>query len=104
MSQLYFLRLLPPRPTFVQDMTDSERALMGEHAAYARTVFESGKLLAYGPVFDPEGSFGMAILQVDNDDELESFIANDPTILAGLNRYTYAPMLLGGSQAPHKQS
>ena len=83
---------------------------MGQHAAYARTFFEAGKLLAYGPVLDPEGSFGMAVLQTESDDELEQFIANDPTITAGLNRYTYAPMMLGGAQSPrsvpaiHEQS
>ncbi len=103
MSQTFFLRLLPPRPTFVQDMTAEERALMGEHAAYARDFFDRGKLLSYGPVFDPEGSFGFAVLQVESEGELEQFKANDPTVLAGMNRYTHAPMMLGGSQAPREK-
>ena len=81
-------------------MTDEERTLMGQHASYARRFFEAGQLLTYGPVLDPEASFGMAVLQVDTEAELHDFIANDPTVFAGLNRYTYTPMMLGGCQAP----
>ena len=100
MSQTYFLRLQPPRATFAHDLNAEERQLMQQHAAYARSFFERGKLLVYGPVFDPEGSFGIAVLLTEEEAELHDFIANDPTVLAGLNRYTYAPMLLGGSQPP----
>ena len=32
----YVVRLIPPRPTFDQDMGDRERAIMGRHAAYHR--------------------------------------------------------------------
>jgi len=40
------------------------------------------------------------VMQAENEDEIKAFIANDPTVLAGMNRYTYAPMHLGGAQAP----
>ena len=73
---------------------------MGQHVAYAQQFFGAGKLLAFGPVLAPVGSFGMAILQVDTEDELREFIAADPTVVAGMNRYTAAPMMLGGAQAP----
>ena len=32
----FFCRLNPPRPDFAKTMTDTERALMGQHAAYLK--------------------------------------------------------------------
>ncbi len=80
MSQTFFLRLLPPRPTFATDMSDEERALMGQHVAYVRRFFDEGKVLMFGPVLDPEGAFGIAVLQAESQAEVDSFIANDPTV------------------------
>jgi uncharacterized protein YciI len=100
MSQTYFLKLIGPRPTFGFDMTADERALMMTHVTYARQAFADGKLLAFGPVLYPDDTFGMAVMQAANEDEVKAFIANDPTVQAGMNRYTYAPMQLGGAQAP----
>lgn len=33
-KQHYYFKLIPPRPTFAQDMTDEEKTLMEEHGAY----------------------------------------------------------------------
>ena len=30
----FVYRLIPPRPTFDEDMTDAEREIMGRHAEY----------------------------------------------------------------------
>ena len=49
-KQHYYFKLIPPRPSFPQDMTSEERALMEKHSAYFRQHFDLGKLLLYGPV------------------------------------------------------
>ena len=51
----YFCRLIPPRPTFAMDMNDEERALMQQHAAYWWKKMDEGKVIAFGPVADPQG-------------------------------------------------
>ncbi len=89
----FFFRLIPPRSTFVADMTDGERALMVEHAAYLHGHFEQGSVLAYGPVLDPAGAFGIALF--------ERIAEGDPTILAGLNTYSIVPMVVSASRAAH---
>ena len=100
MSETYFLKLIGPRPTFGFDMTADERALMMQHVNYARQAFAEGKLLVFGPVLYPDDTFGIAVMQAETEDEIKAFIADDPTVQAGMNRYTYAPMKLGGAQAP----
>ena len=71
-KQHFFMRIIPPRPTFAQDITEEERALMMQHAAYVRGFFESGSVLAYGPVLDPEGSFGVGLLEMADLARLKS--------------------------------
>ena len=80
-------------------MDERERALMGEHLQYLGGHFAEGRVLAFGPVLDPQGSFGMAILEVADEAEARAFGDNDPTIRAGLHTYTLSPMKLGASQA-----
>jgi uncharacterized protein len=98
-KQHFFMRLIPPRPTFGVDMTDEERGLMHQHIAYVRTFFESGQVLAFGPVLDPAGAFGVALLEVNDQAEAEQFAKNDPTIRAGLNTYALVPMRVAACQA-----
>jgi uncharacterized protein YciI len=96
--QHFFFRLIPARPTFVQDMTEYERALMAEHATYMKMFFESGSVLGYGPVLDSAGPFGIGLLEMNDLAEAERFAQGDPTIKAGMNTYTIFPMIVTGSQ------
>lgn len=99
MAATFYLKLIPPRPTFAADMTEAEMDLMRQHAAYMGRHFEAGRVLIYGPVFAQSGSFGMGVLQVEGEAEARRIMESDPTILAGLNTYEIWPMRLGGAQA-----
>lgn len=86
----YFLKLLPCRPSFAQDMTDGERAIMMQHIAYWSGWMEKGAVIAFGPVMDPQGTYGIGIVEVDNEEQVKELIANDPA--ATINTYGYHPM------------
>jgi uncharacterized protein len=88
----FFFKLAPPRATFIDDMTKEEEALMYEHFAYVKEQMESGKVLLFGPVRDPAGAFGLAILEVADEAEARIFGENDPTVRAGLCRFEFHPM------------
>jgi uncharacterized protein YndB with AHSA1/START domain len=90
----YFLfRLHPPRPTFIRDMTAEEMALMKAHGAYWKTKLDEGKVIAFGPVADPAGSWGMGLLRVADAAEVEGLTQNDPVMLANQGfRYEVLPM------------
>jgi hypothetical protein len=70
-------------------MTDSETAIMGQHVAYWTEKMKLGKVYAFGPVMDPKEIYGLGIVAVNNEQELEDFIANDPA--GKINRYEYFP-------------
>lgn len=90
----YFLcKLLPPRPSFIGDMTADERALMQEHAGYWREQLAAGVAIAFGPVADPSGSWGLGLVAAPDEAAVQAFQAGDPAIRAGRGfRYEIVPM------------
>jgi uncharacterized protein len=98
-KQQFFLKLVSPRRSFVQDMTDEEKRLMQEHVRYTQEHFAAGKVLIFGPVMATSGPFGMAVFEVNDEAEARRIIENDPTVRAGLNTFELYPMRLGAAQA-----
>lgn len=43
----FFYKLIPPRPTFVQDMTEAERKAMGEHAINWKDLIDKGVAIVW---------------------------------------------------------
>lgn len=90
MTQFYFLKLNPPRPTFSLDMSAEEREIMRQHVAYWTDQMEKGIIHVFGPVLDPKGGYGIGVIGVENESERDELIANDPA--NGLNQYEWYPM------------
>jgi len=88
--QYFYLKLNPPRASFTFDMSNEERSIMQHHVAYWKPFVDAGIALALGPVLDPKGGFGIAIIGVEDEKQLETLIANDPA--NGLNKYEIYPM------------
>jgi uncharacterized protein len=92
MDKKYFaVRLNPSRPDFAQTMTDEEKSIMQQHAAYWRKFMNEGKVIVFGPVLDPNAVYGLGVLSVDDEQEVNEFIASDPA--NRINSYEYYPML-----------
>ena len=98
-KQHYFFKLIPPRPTFPHDISAEERLLMDEHSRYFEAEFAAGRLLIYGPVMATGGAFGLAVLEVDSEDDARQFGVRDPSVKGGLNRFEIHPMHVSRSRA-----
>lgn len=89
----YFIKLLPPRPDFMQTMTDAERALMGAHQLYWRQLSDKGWAVAYGPVAHPAGGFGAGFWALPDEQDPAALTSDDPVVKAGAGfRCEIAPM------------
>lgn len=89
----FFAKLHAPRPTFAQDMAPAEAKVMADHAAYLARFAAKGWTVAYGPVADPQGFFGVAIWELPDGEDVHALCAADPTIASGLGfRYEIHPM------------
>ena len=90
----WFLRLIPPRPTFDKDMTDAEGALMEQHFIYWKGQFDKGVCFFGGPVLDPHGVYGVLAIRAATEEEARAIADGDPSVKAGLNKMEVAEMKL----------
>jgi uncharacterized protein YciI len=88
----FFMKLIPPRTTFPGDITPEEAKLMQQHEDYWVEQFKKGTVLIIGPVLDPKGAFGMAVLETATEEEARTLAMNDPSVKAGLNKVELSPM------------
>jgi uncharacterized protein YndB with AHSA1/START domain len=92
--RFFLCRLLPSRSSFMQDMSADERAVMQAHATYWRGKLAEGHVIAFGPVADPNGGWGVGIVSVRDEAELRTFQSEDPAIKSGIGlRYETLPMV-----------
>jgi uncharacterized protein YciI len=91
----FVFRLQSPRPTFALDMSDEEREIMARHAAYWRPYLESGQMVIFGPVLDATGSWGLGVVEADDEEELRAFAAADPVVTTGTGTIQVGKMLAG---------
>ena len=83
-AQHFVYKLIPPRPTFGPgDMSDDEAAVMAEHAGYWQRLTEDGKVVVFGPVVSPSGTWGLAVVRADTEDEMTAIGDADPAVTSG---------------------
>src|SRR5918911_1619933 len=91
----FVFRLIAPRPTFALDMTDEEREIMGRHAAHWQPLIDAGRMVVFGPVLDDTGSWGLGVIEADDEDELRAHAAGDPFVTSGTGSIEVGKMLTG---------
>ena len=74
----FVLRLIAPRPNFAQTMTDAEREIMNRHAAHWRPYLERGDMVVFGPILTEDDSYGLAVVETDDEQVLRDFAAQEP--------------------------
>lgn len=67
-KQQYFLKLNPPRTSFMMDMSDDEKNIMQAHVAYWMGLLNNGIAIVFGPVMDPAGGYGAGVVSVDDEE------------------------------------
>lgn len=78
----FFCKLIPPRPDFANSMSEEEAKLMRAHAAYWQELMSRGLVVAFGPVADPNGAFGIGIFELADDTDPADLAQSDPAIRA----------------------
>jgi uncharacterized protein YciI len=82
----------PPQPPQLD--AAAAAALQDAHLHHLATLHEAGRVLAAGPLSDPERRYrGLSILDVDPDRALE-LKESDPSVRAGLFQLTAIPWMV----------
>jgi hypothetical protein len=91
----FVLRLIAPRPDFAQTLTDAEREIMSRHAEHWRPYLERGEMVVFGPVLTDDDSYGLAVVDTDDESALLDFAAQDPVVTTGTAAYEFGRMATG---------
>ena len=52
-------------------------------------------MVVFGPVLDDTGSWGLAVVEAEDEDEVRPFAAADPVVTTGTARFEVGKMLAG---------
>jgi uncharacterized protein len=91
----FVLRLIAPRPNFAQTITDSEREIMSRHAAHWAPYRERGDMVVFGPVLTDDDSYGLAVVDTDDEQALREFAAQDPVVTTGTAAFEFGRLAAG---------
>jgi uncharacterized protein YciI len=95
----FFLYRFTPRPDFAETMTDAEKAVMQEHIAYWQQLADQRTAVVFGPVGDPGGGWGVAVVEVDDEEAAAAIRAADPVVVNGLGPMDIHPMPMAITRA-----
>ena len=65
-------------------MTEVERKIMQEHVDYWKDLSDRRVAIIFGPVLDPKGIWGVAIVEVASKPEAHILGRNDLAVQAGI--------------------
>ena len=89
----FLCKLIPPRFTFAEDITEDEKKLMQEHIIYWTDLVNQGTAIVFGPVCDTKGVWGVGIIEVEEEEDAHAIGAGDPVIKANRNfKFEVYPM------------
>ena len=95
----FVLRLIAPRPNFAQTLTDAELEIMHSHAAHWRSYLERGDMVVFGPILTDEDSYGLAVVETDDERALREFASQDPVVTTGTAMFEFGRMAAGHVRA-----
>lgn len=92
---IFVLRLKSPRANFAQTMTEDERAIMNRHAAHWKPYLDRGDMVVFGPVLTDDDSYGLAVVDTDDEHALREFAAQDPVVTTGTAAFEFGSLAAG---------
>jgi len=57
-------------------------------------------MVIFGPVLDRTGSWGLGVMEADDEDELRAFAAGDPAVTSGTAQLQIGTLLTGYVRSP----
>ncbi|WP_259467578.1 YciI family protein [Sphingomonas sp. PP-F2F-G114-C0414] len=61
----------------------------GQHGALLDDLLAKGQIVAHGPVIDPDGSYGVSLCRLEDDQDIEAITALDPIVRNGIGRHEH---------------
>jgi uncharacterized protein len=78
--ETYFFKIVPPRAMSLPHMRDDELAVIDQHVAYWLDLMRRGHVLAFGPVADETGNYGVGVIQAQSPEQARTIADGDPAV------------------------
>ena len=72
---------------------------MGRHAAHRRPDLERRDMVVFGPVLTDGDSYGLAVVDPDDEQALRGFAAQDPVVASGTAAFELGRLAAGHVRA-----
>ena len=79
----------PVRPTFLEDASQEELAVVDQHFDYLKAALDRGQLILAGRRLDK--AIGIGVFEADDEPAAERFVNNDPAVRAGVFKADVGP-------------
>jgi uncharacterized protein YciI len=86
-SNHFVYKLIPPRATFAADMTEAEAGIMAQHIHYWQGLTDRGTAIVFGPVADPAGVWGLAVVQAESEEDVDALGMEDPAVTSEMSSF-----------------
>jgi uncharacterized protein len=83
----FVYKLIPPRATFATDMSDAEAGIMAQHIGYWRGLTDRGTAIVFGPVADPAGVWGLAVVNAESAEDVYALGMEDPAVKSEMSTF-----------------
>jgi uncharacterized protein YciI len=77
------------------DQNGDEKKLMQQHVEYWKKLTDQKNAIVYGPVLDPKGVYGMAVIEVNDERQAGEIAKGDPAVVSKMCSYELIPMQVG---------
>jgi uncharacterized protein YciI len=68
---------------------------MGRHAAHWKPYIDRGEMVVFGPILTDVDSYGLAVVEAEDEQALREFAANDPVVTTGTAAFELGRMAAG---------
>jgi uncharacterized protein len=89
---VYLLR--PVRAAMVDAPTEAEGEVLGAHFAYLEELREAGRLIVAGPSVVAGDTFGLVVLEFEQEAEALAAMERDPAVTGGVMTAQLRPLRL----------
>ncbi len=91
-KKIFLIKNIVLDPGSRPECSRSPREIMQEHIAFWTDQAEKGLAVLFGSVSDAQGEYGLAVVEVDDEKQIRSIVAEDPAFKAGLLQPKIQPM------------
>jgi uncharacterized protein len=93
---MYLIR--PTRLGMLEEATDEEAAVLREHFVYLERLRDDGLVLLAGPSVAGEGTFGIVVLETEEEATARAAMEADPAVSSGVMNAEFRPLRIAVSR------